>query len=299
MYKNRKSNNSNKCLLKMLTAPVINEDYIFVNDEKENKEEDKKICVVIRDRLGNQLFEIISCWAYAKKHNMKMVLVDSYPKKFEKYYKNFFSTIELVDKLVNFTIKQYPMYDSIINNREIFEAGNTLVYSYLQNANNFNEYRDEILDIFFNVKEIRPINNKFFIHIRLTDFLVSPQHNMDLDNYYKRAIEYISSLDSFDFKNTRFYIASDDIDNAKKKSYMSLLPEENIIYIDNREYDDIKTLEIFKDCCKGCIIGHSTFGWWGAYIINCPEKMVICPNRFLKRNYDFSGLYLNYKVIEV
>lgn len=148
---------------------------------------------------------------------MKFVLVESYPKKFEKYYNHFFSKIELVEKLVNFTVKQYPMYDSILNNREIFESGNTLVYSYLQNANNFNEYRDEILDIFFKIKEIKSLNNKFFIHIRLTDFLVSHQHNINLDAYYKRAIEYISNLDNFDFKNTLFYIASDDIDNAKKR----------------------------------------------------------------------------------
>lgn len=305
----KKGGKSNTFLYKMLTAPQIPQEYVMINTNSDKKEDISvvcvpdvyvpKICVVIRERLGNQLFEIISCWAYAKKHNMKLVLIESYSKSYEKYYNYFFNKIELVDKLINFTVKQYPMYESILNNNDIINSGNVLIYSYLQNANNFNEYRSEILDFFFNIKEIRERNNKFFIHIRLTDFLVSPQHNIDLDSYYTKAIQYISSLEKFDFANTIFYIGSDDIELAKKKSYLSLLPSENIVYIDNKEYDEIRTLELFQDCCKGAIIGHSSFGWWGAYMINCPEKVVICPNRFLKRDYDFSGFYLDYKVIEV
>jgi len=280
----------------MFIPPVqMPDEYIMINRKEDT--DDSKICVVIRDRLGNQLFEIISCWAYAKKYNMNIVLIDSYAKNYEKYYNHFFTKIELVDKLVNFKVKQYPMYENILNNKDVFDSGNVLIYSYLQNANNFNEYRREILDIFFNIKETRERNNKFFIHIRLTDFLTSPQHNIDLDNYYTKAIQYISSLEDFDFKDTIFYIASDDINSAKNKNYLSLLP--NSVYIDNNKYDDIKTLELCKDCCKGAIIGHSTFGWWGAYIINCQEKIVVCPNRFLKRDYDFSGFYLDYKVIDI
>jgi len=296
----RKNNNF---LLKMFSSPKIPQEYIMINehDNKDNKEifNIPKISIVIRDRLGNQLFEIISCWAYAKKYNMKIVLMDSYAKNYRKYYNKFFRHIELVDKLVNFKVKQYTMYENIINSTEIIDNGNTLVYSYLQNANNFNEYRKEILDIFFNIREIKERNNKFFIHIRLTDFLISPQHNIDLDNYYTNAINYISCLENFDIDDTLFYIASDDIDIAKKKSYLSLLPKQNVIYIDSNEYDDISTLDLFKDCCKGAIIGHSTFAWWGAYIINCPEKVVICPNRFLKRDYNFSGFYLDYKIIDI
>ena len=296
----RKNNNF---LLKMFSSPKIPQEYIMINenDIKDIKDikDIPKISIVIRDRLGNQLFEIISCWSYAKKYNMKIVLMDSYDKNYRKYYNNFFRHIELVDKLVNFKVKQYTMYENIINSTEIIDNGNTLVYSYLQNANNFNEYRKEILDIFFNIREIKERNNKFFIHIRLTDFLISPQHNIDLDNYYTNAINYISCLENFDIDDTLFYIASDDINIAKKKSYLSLLPKQNVIYIDSNEYDDISTLDLFKDCCKGAIIGHSTFGWWGAYIINCPEKIVICPNRFLKRDYNFSGFYLDYKIIDI
>lgn len=290
--------NNHRNISKILCIPPrIPTEYICREEKDDN--EDKIISVIIRDRLGNQFFEIISCWAYAKKHNMKMVLSDSYLKNYKKYYDIFFNKIDLVNKFINFRVKQYEIYEKIIDNPDIYNTKKVLIYSYLQNSKNFDEYRNEILDTFFNIKEIKQKNNKFFIHIRLTDFLISPQHNINLDNYYIKAINYISSLEDFDFNNTLFYIVSDDIDRAKHKNYLRLLPKQNITYVDNKVYDDIKTLELFKECCKGAIIGHSTFAWWGAYIINCPEKIVICPNRFLKRDYDFSGFYMNYKVIDV
>jgi hypothetical protein len=107
------------------------------------------------------------------------------------------------------------------------------------------------------------------------------------------------SSSSFNINKTIFYIISDDINLAKKKSYLNLIPKENIVYIDNNEYDEIKTFELFKECCSGAIIGHSTFAWWGAYVINCPDKIVVCPNKFLKGNHNFKGFYLNYKIINI
>jgi hypothetical protein len=125
-------------------------------------------------------------------------------------------------------------------------------------------------------------------------------HNLNLDSYYTKAIKYLYTIpNKIDVKETIFYIISDDINKAKTKTYLNLLPKNKLFFIDNKEYDEIKTLELCSDCSNGAIIGHSSFGWWGAYIINYPEKIVVCPNRFLKGNHDFSGFYLNYKIIDI
>ena len=202
-------------------------------------------------------------------------------------------------------MKDYPCYKSIWNDNELYNSYNInkkyglniLIKGFLQNSNNFNHYREEILERFFNIKEIREKNNKFFIHIRLTDFKTSPVHNLNLDRYYSNAIEYVSSL--INTNDTIFYILSDNIEEARKKEYFRVFNQNTLVFVDNKEYDEIKTLELCKDCCQGAIIGHSTFAWWGAYIINCPEKIVVCPNKFLKSNDDFSGLFLNYKVLDI
>ena len=78
-----------------------------------------------------------------------------------------------------------------------------------------------------------------------------------MNNYYLKAIEYAKNV--IDFENTNIYIISDDIENAKNKTYLKLFPEKNLIYINNKIYDEAKTFELFKICYLGCICGHSTF----------------------------------------
>jgi hypothetical protein len=284
MYKKYNNNCNNLDLSNKVNVNSIDS----IENNKNN------ISVNIQGRLGNQLFEIISCWSYSKKYNMNFVLQNKYQLENPIYYNVFFKHIPCIYSLKNYITIRYPVFQDISNISNISRISNVLVDSYLQNSNNFNEYRDEILDLFFNIKEKTLKNNFFFIHIRLTDFYKSPLHNINLDEYYKKAIEYMSSI--IDMSSNTFYIISDDINNAKKKEYLNYIP--NKIYIDNNEYDEIRTINLFKEC-SGAIIGHSTFAWWGAYIINCPDKIVVCPDKFLNGNYDFSGLYLNYKVIKI
>lgn len=254
------------------------------------------ISCILSGRLGNYLFIIISSWAYAKKNNLDFVMDNIFEK--NKYYNLFFSKIKTTNiENINFDIKKnFDIFDNILNYVHDNKS-NILLNGYMQNANNFNIFRKEILENFFNIKSPLESNNNFFIHIRLKDFLISKLHNINLDNYYKKAIEYAKNIINFDKIN--IYIISDCIKEAKTKTYLNLLPLNNLIYINNKCYDEIQTFEIFKNCYIGCICGHSTFSWWGAYIINNPNKLVIIPNKFLNTNDDFSGMYLDYKIIDI
>ena len=253
--------------------------------------------------LGNYFFEIISVWAFAKKNNLKLILPNHLIN--SKYFSIFFNKIEL-GEINNIIFKNRYNLDNDVNGNlnetEINKNENIFINGWLQNANNFNEYRNEILLDFFDIKELLQINNKFFIHIRLTDFLLSRLHGINLQNYYLKAINYLSTIRNLNDIN--FMIISDDIEKAKTFKFISSLPKENISYIGSNEYDDIKTLDIIKNCYLGGIISNSTFAWWGAYIINNPNKIIICPNIFLNTNlltckYNFSSLYMDYKIIDV
>ena len=249
------------------------------------------ITIYQNGRLGNLLFQIISMWAYAKKYNIIPVLDISFIN--NKYYNIFFKSIQLIDlSTINFIKYECDLYSCIIDN--IFNNNNILLIGYLQNAYNFDIYRNDILSTFFNNEESNE-NNNFFIHIRLCDFLTSSLHNIDLDNYYHTAIKYI--INKYDVNLYNFFIISDDIHNAYKKIYLEILP--NKIFIDNTIYNEINTLDIFKKCYMGGIIGNSTYAWWGAYIIKNPNKLIICPNKFVNKDYDFSGLCFNYHIIDI
>jgi hypothetical protein len=70
--------------------------------------------VAINGRLGNHFFQIISCWAYAKKYNMNFTLNISYQKQYQTYYDYFFNKINLLSNQQS-TIKQLNPYENISN----------------------------------------------------------------------------------------------------------------------------------------------------------------------------------------
>lgn len=252
----------------------------------------------LNGRLGNYLFIIISTWSYAKKFNLDYIMDNSF--KSNKYYNTFFSNIKTENiKSINFKIKKnFTCFENCLNYTCPNVDSNIYFNGYLQNYNNFDLFRNDVLKNFFNIHEPLKSNNNFFIHIRLTDFLTSKIHNINLDNYYFNSIEYAKTI--IDFQNSNIFIISDDIEKAKIKYYLELLPQKNLVFIDITKYDEVKTFEIFKNCYLGCICGNSSFAWWGAYIINNPSKLVIMPNKFLNTNDDFKGMYVDgYKIINV
>lgn len=283
-------------LIKYYSNNEINKTKMLLDNLKINDVQKTYVSCNLQGRLGNYLFIIVSSWAYAKKNNLQFVMDNDF--KSNKYYNIFFNNINTTNiQTIQFNInKKFGCFENILIYK--YDNKSNLIFNgYLQNGNNFDIYRNDVLNEFFNISKPAKPNNNFFIHIRLTDFLNSGIHNVNLDNYYVKAIEYAKTI--IDFNNSNIYIISDDIESAKKKSYLKLISDKNLIYLDNKIYDEKKTFEIFKNCFLGCICGNSTFAWWGAYVINNPSKLVIIPNKFLNTNDDFTGMYLNYKVIEI
>ena len=66
---------------------------------------------------------------------------------------------------------------------------------------------------------------------------------------------------------------SDDINWVKEN-----LPLERAIYIDwNKGLDSWQDMALMS-MCKHNIIANSTFSWWGAWLNNNPNKIVISPD---------------------
>ena len=78
-------------------------------------------------------------------------------------------------------------------------------------------------------------------------------------------------------ENPVFYVFSNDIEWCKN----------NIDWLDynvkfrNKEdqVDDFEEL-IIMSSCKHAIVVNSTYNWWGAYLIENPNKIVCCPDRW-------------------
>lgn len=150
---------------------------------------------------------------------------------------------------------------------------NIMINGYLEDVKYFENYRDDILKLFEPDNDsYNYIMNKYFknienynivsVHYRLNDFSEQPDND-----YYKNACNYIIEKTT----NPFFYIFADDISMVDLSIYKDL--DYKLI---DKEVDYIHLWMI--SLCKHNIISFSTLSWWGAYLNNNDNKIVICNN---------------------
>ena len=113
--------------------------------------------------------------------------------------------------------------------------------------------------------------NSVFIGVRRGDYLAEQEHYGSLgEQYYNAAIKKV--LESV--SNPVFYVFSNDIAWVKENLNFS---DRKVIYREQEEIiDDFEELQLMRSC-KNAIIGNSTFHWWGAWLIENKDKIVVAP----------------------
>lgn len=193
-------------------------------------------------------------------------------------------------KIISFCTKRIVTEDNYIEETNICYSKfhNAIIYyGYWSAPKFFSSIKDSITDIIkFDesmVSEktrnilswIEENNNVVSIHIRRGDYLQGK--NKDIyggictDEYYKNAIEYIcQKLD-----NPKFLIFSNDMDYVRTNFD---IPQSKIVDF-NQKSDSWQDLFIMSKCHHN-IIANSTFSWWGAYLNENSNKIVITPTKF-------------------
>lgn len=113
------------------------------------------------------------------------------------------------------------------------------------------------------------------IHVRRGDMLRSSGIYYKT-GYFKRAVKYIKGK----VQNPIFIFFCDPVSNeyCKKNLHVFSLSEKDKIYfvdwnIGQESYRDMQLMSF----CKHNIITNSSFGWWGAYLNENPNKITISP----------------------
>ncbi len=125
------------------------------------------------------------------------------------------------------------------------------------------------------LKRIKSTDN-VSIHIRRGDYVRDKKtnefHDVTKMQFYKKAIELVSKIQD----KPTFFVFSDDITWCKK----SLNFIEDATFVDHNEqeesYEDMRLMS----SCKHNIIANSSFSWWGAWLNDNPEKIVIAPKKW-------------------
>jgi hypothetical protein len=164
---------------------------------------------------------------------------------------------------------------------------NTYLVGYWQSSFYFNAIRKQLLEDFQfsdipTEKEypfIKKLNtqNAISVHIRRGDYVSNPEylkiHGLCSVEYYQKAIEYICSR----VQNPIFYFFSDDIkwvEHNLKISHSSVYVTETPL---GKDYYELYLMSL----CKHNIIANSSFSWWGAWLNQNKQKIVIAPAKWM------------------
>jgi|SRR3989344_3883710 len=121
-------------------------------------------------------------------------------------------------------------------------------------------------------KEIENINS-LCIHVRRSDYVGNKNHEVVDKEYYRRGIEYIKNRAQVD----KIYVFSDDIDWCRNNlvfQFPVMFVEESYAGMHGEEHMYLMSR------CKNFILANSSFSWWGAWLSDYKEKIVICPKQW-------------------
>lgn len=168
-----------------------------------------------------------------------------------------------------------------------------LVYfkGFYQDSRHFENVKDEVRAAFKFKEESANDESKKLIselvndslsvslHVRRGDYLSErtwKSHGcVCQEGYYNRAVEKMLEL----VPGAHFYVFSEDVDWVKENIN---LPSATFVNC-NKGNDSWQDMLLMSKCHHN-IICNSTFSWWGAWLNNNDDKVVICPEHW--KNHD-------------
>jgi len=127
--------------------------------------------------------------------------------------------------------------------------------------------------------------NVVSVHVRRGDYLGDPVLEGICDEgYYQRALDYMEQQ----IRSPRFVFFSNDILWCRSRFGMR-----NALFVDwNTGLNSFRDMQLMS-LCEHHIIANSSFSWWGAWLNNQPDKIVISPDRWVTmEGIDLSGIIL-------
>lgn len=240
-----------------------------------------KIVCNLQGLLGNMMFQIASIKSYCDKHSYSFEfgsfndIHTNYPGKDLRLASIYPYTIfSKINKQFNFVTsverKFFNEDNGLFHNLDFIQDGNYLLQGYFQNQNLFTKKEAEECFCFNQIFLPEDLNKVLFnencvsLHVRRTDYLhvstVLPPLEL---SYYYEALEEVKNYD-------KVFIFSDDI-NWCKENFQVRNPH----FVEHNELISLKLMM----GCQANIIANSTFSWWGAYLNERTQK-VIMPSKW-------------------
>ncbi len=276
------------------------------------------INVFVFGGLGNQMFQYAAARALADQLEVKVCIDQSLlnihsknitPRHYELdlFFLKHHEKITSSEKMSFLFHKIYPKIrhtifgKKIANHYKLYEEkdafnfdsnflslqDNTLLLGYFQSEKYFASFQDIVRKCFIFKKRLSGENakvadkikssNAVSIHIRRGDYVSNKKsantYASVSSEYYEKAIKRIREQ----IGNPVFFVFSDDPEEAKK-----IISFPGTVYVDwnkgQESYIDMQLMSL----CKHNIIANSSFSWWGAWLNENKEKLVIAPANWFR-----------------
>lgn len=273
------------------------------------------VIVKLQGGIGNQLFQFACGRALAELRGESLFFDLSF---LNTEIPNVTTRLFTLAHLDNYKIADLEILNTVNN---FFYTGNALVISddfhkdeilraatdlnikalyldgYFQNQFYFFSYASqikkeicELVNYHYNLTHAPTIRKLFIqpqsvgIHIRRTDYL-NPSalniHGICEVSYYQQALDIICSR----IEHPHFYLFSDDSQFAEELFYL-IDQKTNISSMLNStvlQESDLVELAIMTKC-NHFIIANSSYSWWGSYLSEAPDKIIVAPKQWYKHS---------------
>lgn len=226
------------------------------------------VTVDLIGRLGNQMFQIATVMAHAKRQGVQYGI----PLKSRNWriWPTYFHNLPLVQPpsrgFKDFYKEPEHYYIPIPPN-----LTDVRLEGYFQSEKYFSDFREEVLLAFRMAEaQINHQPNSLAIHIRRGDYVQMPnRHPVISDDYLKAAIEHILNNVFID----KVFIFSDDPNGAADMlkriglaMKVTMMPTA----------DPVTDLKLMAGCAHQ-IISNSSYSWWAAWVNPNPYKIIVAP----------------------
>lgn len=168
---------------------------------------------------------------------------------------------------------------------QVLRKGACYYEGYWQNEGNFRHIRQKILEAYtfpefkdeLNKELAKRIENNTSVscHIRRGDYMKEPIMCVCTPKYYEQAIRQMNETANPDL----YVIFSDDISWCKE-NIGRLVDGREVVFVDwNKGANSYKDMQLMA-LCHHNIIANSSFSWWGAWLNQHEDKIVIAPEKF-------------------
>jgi len=266
-------------------------------DMAHNSDSGERVTVYLQGGLGNQLFELVTAYAYALDTGKSFVMDHNQVPKGGVYRPAYYDTMfkwvphdDTVHWSATWTEPRFAFTD--IPPLE----GNVKLQGYFQSAKYFGEYRDDVLEKLYDavgnqVAQINVYDNRdaVSVHFRRTDYVGSSVHTQHYDDYYRKAFNHVTSKSE---KPLEVWVFSDDIPWCREHAAKALSCDATV---------KIKFIEGFKDYeelfvmaqATHHIMANSSFSWWGVWLDRkAPMGAVVAPKTWFSKDIlDWQDIY--------